>query len=199
MPDRLEFTIYFPEIDSYKPPLSWNLSNAQKENIKNAWEVVKQDQDSDFHRLKNIWDKWENNGIKTSNRRKDKPLVEETFYFDFDSAEIKNLSKIESFWSNMKGKKGTLIVKGHTDSSGLKEYNQELSEKRAEQVVKILRELALDEQYQVKIQGLGENFPLKSNTTEENKAFNRRAVVKIEFIPNTSESDEIVCDEDDSD
>ena len=54
-----EFTIYFREIDSYKPPLSWNLSNAQKENIKKAWDEVV-DNDSDFCSLKNIWNKWDN-------------------------------------------------------------------------------------------------------------------------------------------
>lgn len=104
--------------------------------------------------------------------------IEKNLYFAFDSAEIQpsELSKLETFLSEMKEKKGILIVEGHTDNIGTEEYNQMLSQKRAEQVVKVFQKLGLDDP-EVTVRGLGEISPVANNIAEQNRALNRRAVI----------------------
>ncbi|MEM6665528.1 MAG: OmpA family protein [Pseudomonadota bacterium] len=68
-------------------------------------------------------------------------------------------------------------IDGHTDSDGSDELNQRLSEARAGSVLAYLTEAGAGTARFVAC-GLGETQPLASNTTDENKAFNRR----IEFV-----------------
>ncbi len=69
-------------------------------------------------------------------------------------------------------------INAHTDDVGSAEYNQFLSERRAESVVKFLIESKIDDQRFV-ANGLGESDPVVPNDTEENRAKNRRVVLKI--------------------
>ncbi|GJD19111.1 hypothetical protein RIVM261_040670 [Rivularia sp. IAM M-261] len=111
-----------------------------------------------------------------------KPLKEElTVNFSFNSAEIKpaDISQIKSLWSKAKDGKGKVVIAGHTDDLGGEEYNQELSQKRAENIAKILQQIGIDNRYQVTIQGFGETKLVAKNTTEQGRALNRR--VQISF------------------
>ncbi|WP_397543705.1 OmpA family protein [Roseovarius salis] len=71
-------------------------------------------------------------------------------------------------------------VEGHTDNTGSAEYNQRLSERRANAVADVLMEggVAFD---RIDTFGRGEDEPVASNLTEEGRAQNRR--VEIVILP----------------
>ena len=84
--------------------------------------------------------------------------------FGFDQAEVDGqyhelLKQHAQYLSENKDIK--LIVNGHTDSFGPKEYNQFLSKKRAEAVVKLLVEYGAPED-QIVIEGSADDKPLLS-------------------------------------
>ncbi|MCL9775220.1 OmpA family protein [Vibrio methylphosphonaticus] len=72
----------------------------------------------------------------------------------------------------------SLVIDGFTDSSGNAQYNQELSEKRAEQVRSFLvsQDVAAG---RAVARGNGERFPICSNVTSEGRKCNRRVEIKI--------------------
>jgi outer membrane protein OmpA-like peptidoglycan-associated protein len=74
-------------------------------------------------------------------------------------------------------------VAGHTDSVGSTEYNQKLSERRAESVAAYLVSRKVDAQRLITVGG-GENYPIASNTTAAGQAENRR--VELTIVPVTS-------------
>jgi outer membrane protein OmpA-like peptidoglycan-associated protein len=73
----------------------------------------------------------------------DKPKIDLEINFDYNSADIsaKSLSSVQALGralSNAELKGSTFVVAGHTDASGGEEYNQNLSERRAESSKKYL-------------------------------------------------------------
>lgn len=66
-----------------------------------------------------------------------------------------------------------LSVEGHTDSQGQKQFNQALSQKRAESVKKYLVKKGIA-QTRLSAKGWGDTKPVESNQTEEGRAKNRR-------------------------
>jgi len=73
-------------------------------------------------------------------------------------------------------------IEGHTDSDGSEDYNQRLSEARANLVVAYLSENGV-ERNRMTATGVGETRPIGDNSTDAGKAQNRR----IEFIVTQSE------------
>jgi len=73
-------------------------------------------------------------------------------------------------------------VAGHTDSDGSVQYNQSLSERRAQVVAKYFRTQEIMEQRLIPI-GQGESRPVADNTTTSGKQANRR--VEITMVPVT--------------
>ena len=74
-------------------------------------------------------------------------------------------------------------VAGHTDSTGAAEYNQALSERRANSVAAYLRsQQVLGER--LLVVGAGENYPIASNDTPAGRQLNRR--VEITIVPLTN-------------
>ncbi len=71
-----------------------------------------------------------------------------------------------------------LKIVGHTDSDGTEEVNKTLSKKRAEAVMKTLITVYNQSADRLLAEGMGENQPVDSNSSEEGKARNRR----VEFI-----------------
>lgn len=73
-----------------------------------------------------------------------------------------------------------LIVEigGHTDNSGAKLYNQELSELRAQSVKRALVVRGIKPE-RILTKGYGMTMPLNSNSTDNQKAVNRRTELKI--------------------
>jgi len=76
-----------------------------------------------------------------------------------------------------------IIVKGHTDSVGSEPLNQDLSERRAENVRNFLAVEGVSGA-RVRAFGFGESLPVATNATPEGRQQNRR--VEIELRPNTS-------------
>jgi outer membrane protein OmpA-like peptidoglycan-associated protein len=69
-------------------------------------------------------------------------------------------------------------IVGHTDDVGDDDYNQELSEQRAQSVYNYLVETGLDAN-KVVVVGMGEKMPITTNTTDEGRAENRRVEILL--------------------
>jgi OOP family OmpA-OmpF porin len=100
--------------------------------------------------------------------------------FDFDKADIKPeahqlLDEVVTILKKNREMKG--VIEGHTDSMGSEEYNQGLSERRAQAVEKYIEEHGIDaDRYTIK--GYGESNPIASNDTEEGRQENRRVELR---------------------
>jgi outer membrane protein OmpA-like peptidoglycan-associated protein len=80
--------------------------------------------------------------------------------------------------------KTVIEVAGHTDSSGSDQYNQALSERRAQAVSGYLSSHGVKTQRLIPI-GAGEGHPVASNDTEQGRAANRR--VELTIVPVTKQ------------
>ena len=69
-------------------------------------------------------------------------------------------------------------ISGHTDSIGTREYNQELSHKRAHSVYRYLVRKGVAPE-RLEYQGYGESRPMAPNQTPEGRARNRRTQIEI--------------------
>ncbi len=76
--------------------------------------------------------------------------------------------------------KTVIEVAGHTDSSGSDQYNQALSERRAQAVAGYLSSHGVKTQRLITI-GAGEGHPVASNDTDQGRAQNRR--VELTIVP----------------
>lgn len=76
--------------------------------------------------------------------------------------------------------KTVIDIKGYTDSTGSFEYNQQLSERRAESVGRYLtnQQIAAG---RIRTAGYGPRYPVADNNTEAGRAQNRR--VEIDLVP----------------
>lgn len=112
----------------------------------------------------------------------DKLIRLQDLNFIFDKAELTKESKIkleknisQLFEMNLK----SIIIEGHTDAIGTPEYNQALSEKRAQAVKNILLDNLDIRAQQVTAIGFGEARPITTNKTDEGRAKNRRVDIKV--------------------
>lgn len=78
--------------------------------------------------------------------------------------------------------KTVVEVAGHTDSTGSAQYNQGLSERRANSVAAYLRSRQVMDQ-RLMVVGAGENYPIASNNSSSGRQLNRR--VEITIVPLT--------------
>ncbi|GAB4002238.1 hypothetical protein GCM10028807_60460 [Spirosoma daeguense] len=69
-------------------------------------------------------------------------------------------------------------VMGHTDKEGNETLNKNLSELRAKVVASFLERRGVADN-RITIEGLGSSYPIAPSDTEENKAKNRRVVIKF--------------------
>ena len=74
---------------------------------------------------------------------------------------------------------GSIVIEGHTDSTGSAQLNQQLSQQRAEAVKAYLSANDPDIADRIKASGYGADRPLASNNTAEGRAVNRRIDVRI--------------------
>ncbi len=104
--------------------------------------------------------------------------------FKTDSADINSsfypvlnsVAKVLNKYSN-----STILVSGHTDSTGNSEYNLNLSRERAQSVASYLQGQGI-KSTRFEVLGMGSSNPIASNSTADGRAQNRRVELKI--IPN---------------
>ena len=104
--------------------------------------------------------------------------------FKTDSADINSsfypvlnsVARVLNKYSN-----STVMVSGHTDSTGSADYNLKLSRERAGSVAAYLQGQGV-KQSRFEVMGLGSSNPIASNSTVDGRALNRRVEIKI--IPN---------------
>ena len=107
-------------------------------------------------------------------------LAEYRFNFAFNSYKIdkKYYPQIKVLADYLKKHTTTTIeIQGYTDSIGSKEYNQKLSQKRANALKDILVNIYHISPDRIKTIGYGESHPVATNKTAKGRAKNRRIVV----------------------
>ena len=82
----------------------------------------------------------------------------------------------------------TVLIEGHTDSTGSKEMNDELSKRRAEAVREYLVANGTLPKDRIFAEGFGSRKPLAPNETEEGRAINRR----IDMVISPSQKDALL-------
>jgi len=101
--------------------------------------------------------------------------------FDFDSSALRPVAQghlTELAASLREYDDSELLIVGHTDSVGADEYNQRLSERRAEAAGNFLIRAGVAPS-RIRTTGLGETEPVASNDTEVGRQENRRVEVAI--------------------
>ena len=104
-------------------------------------------------------------------------------HFNSGKSDLSTQSKqaLDSLLNNFKGAsiEKTVRITAHTDSIGNLDFNNKLSEQRAESVSKWLISNGLPEKSIIAISALGELDPVRSNGTEAGRLRNRRATVEV--------------------
>jgi OOP family OmpA-OmpF porin len=98
-------------------------------------------------------------------------------YFDFDKADIKieskpQLDEIAKLMNDHNDLK--LTITGHTDNQGSPDYNQKLSQRRADAIVAALVGNYAVASGRLVARGMGASAPVASNDSDEGRAKNRR-------------------------
>lgn len=102
-------------------------------------------------------------------------------HFDFDKYNIKKLyvPDLDHHVAYLSANPSAPVtVEGHTDSIGSNQYNQRLSERRANIVRKYLVDHGIASS-RIRVVGYGELRPIAENKTQEGRAINRRAEFEV--------------------
>jgi len=113
--------------------------------------------------------------------KKGNAIVLENIFFETGSYELKKesqaeLNKLIQFLNNNKNIK--IEIGGHTDNTGTKEGNKQLSEKRAYVVARYLIDAGIDIN-RITYKGYGDTQPIDDNTTAQGRSKNRRTEFRI--------------------
>jgi outer membrane protein OmpA-like peptidoglycan-associated protein len=103
-------------------------------------------------------------------------------FFATDSAKLSSDAKkvIERVGKTLRTLQNRhILVRGHTDSTGDEQYNQKLSERRAEAVADYLIDEAELNPDSVSYEGRGARDPIADNSLEEGRARNRRVEILL--------------------
>lgn len=97
-------------------------------------------------------------------------------HFDLTDTAVTQLNNLTGYL--MKHPEFKLIISGYTDNKGSRSYNQNLSEKRAKEVMQYLSKHGIATK---RMQYIGNNFenPIADNRTDEGRALNRRVELTI--------------------
>lgn len=104
--------------------------------------------------------------------------------FATDSSQVRDtfIDVLDSVALVLKEYPKTIIeVAGHTDSTGTDQYNQMLSERRADAVAGVLRRQGVMDQ-RIVTRGYGEQYPIASNDTPQGREQNRRVELTLSPI-----------------
>jgi outer membrane protein OmpA-like peptidoglycan-associated protein len=108
-------------------------------------------------------------------------VVLKNIFYDFDKYDLKDesmaeLGKLISFLN--KNPKIRIEVGGHTDNVGGKQYNQQLSEKRAKSVYDYLIQKGIAST-RLEFKGYGDTKAVADNSTDAGRSQNRRTEFTI--------------------
>ncbi len=109
-------------------------------------------------------------------------LSEDQVKFAFNRSQLSDEAKatLDEAASKMSQLNGYQIeVEGFTDATGSPGYNEELSRKRADSVVRYLTVEHQIPLYRIHVVGLGEANPVSDNKTKEGRKENRRVLIRI--------------------
>lgn len=103
------------------------------------------------------------------------------FGFDRDTIQGQFTDEIRGVAERLNGgEQGHIRVEGHADSTGPADYNQDLSERRAQSVKdRLINDYKLSGD-RISTEGFGESRPVADNSTREGRAKNRRAEIIVE-------------------
>jgi len=111
----------------------------------------------------------------------EKEIIIDNIYFDFNKAVLLEASfkTLDNLYETFVSNPGLKVeISGHTDSIGSDQYNQGLSQRRADAVVEYLVNKGIDTESFI-TEGYGEKKPIADNATEEGRALNRRVEMKV--------------------
>jgi len=109
--------------------------------------------------------------------------------FDVDSDELSQeaTGAVAKAANHLAGREpGTISVVGHTDDVLGTDYNQKLSERRANAVAEELKQHIDTATYPIETAGKGKTDPIVKNDSDENRAKNRRVTLTLVSEINTS-------------
>jgi len=119
--------------------------------------------------------------VKTSQTSRGLVLTLQDVLFDTGRADLKpgarrTLDQIAQFLNEHPERR--VQVEGFTDSQGANDYNQELSQSRADAVANAIIQRGIDAQ-RVRALGYGEEFPVASNANAGSRQLNRRVEIIV--------------------
>jgi len=120
--------------------------------------------------------------LSLSPTRSIKVVPSDTLYFGFDQAVLSDVAKRQlQALADALGSEELLacrfLLEGHTCSKGSEEYNQSLSERRAEAVLKGLTDRGITRD-RLTAKGFGESRPIADNSNEQGRRRNRRVEIR---------------------
>ncbi|HEV2494170.1 MAG TPA: OmpA family protein [Terriglobia bacterium] len=110
------------------------------------------------------------------------PVKSETVLFRINHADltVEDKSTLDELAGNINSMKHFVIeVQGYTDKTGSKEYNLELSRRRADAVVRYLTEVHKIPLAKIHLLGYGEDSPAQPNNTRAGRKENRRVEITV--------------------
>lgn len=108
-------------------------------------------------------------------------IVLNNIFYDFDKSTLRNesISELDRVYAMLNSNSTMRIeLSSHTDNIGTDEYNQKLSQERAQSVVDYLTGKGIDKSRLV-AKGYGESTPIAPNETDEGRQLNRRTEFSI--------------------
>ncbi|HEX7026180.1 MAG TPA: OmpA family protein [Gammaproteobacteria bacterium] len=119
--------------------------------------------------------------LKSEQTERGLVLTLDSIVFDVDQAELNpgaslTLDKIAEFLRQYENR--NIVIEGFTDSTGPTDYNEQLSQHRAESVRQALVARGIDES-RIETRGYGERFPVASNEDPSGRQLNRRVEIVI--------------------
>lgn len=102
-----------------------------------------------------------------------------TFYFEFDSSDLKPeaMRALDVHSKDLKAQGNRVVLEGHTDERGTREYNMALGERRASAVQRYLVLQGVSPA-QLELVSYGEEKPAAMGSSEEAWAQNRRVELR---------------------
>ncbi|MDQ3536840.1 MAG: OmpA family protein, partial [Bacteroidota bacterium] len=118
-----------------------------------------------------------------------KKMTLHNIYFDFNKSTLKfeSTTELNNLYKLLNTHKSIHVeISGHTDNTGRKKYNQNLSEARAKAVYDFLINKGIEEDRLNKV-GYGDTRPQVSNLTPEGRKINRRTEFEIKNLEKSTD------------